>query len=134
MRHGVLRRVDGRHQIHVEHARPVLGGEAVERAGRHAADVVDENVDAAQAFGRLVDEPLAAVLACEIGGDREARDVVPGDFARGLVQPLLAARRQGDVAAFGSQRVRDREADALARARDGGVLTRESEIHDVVCS
>ncbi len=92
MIHGVLRTVDTRHQIDVYDGTPLLGSQARERPGNHAADVVDENVEPTQGLGCSFDELTTTVFAGEIDGD-------PNDFyaqgleARdGLFESLLVAR------------------------------------------
>jgi len=107
--------VDGEQEVQL--SLPVPAGRV---PGEHVgAGVVDPHVEAAQPLARLRDERLAARARTEVGArdDRAAaacRDAV-GDRERGR---LAAAVGHEHGRAGAGERLRDRGADAAARARD----------------
>ena len=52
-----------------------------------------------------------------------------GKLGAGLFQPFRAARGEGDLGALGQQRLRDRQADAAAGARDQHHPALQLQIH-----
>ena len=105
--------------------------EADEIAERRRAVVVDENVEAAVMRGGHGHDRGAIFGAAAIGRQRQRFEAGLGaDFLGSFVQGLFAARGDGELDAFGRQRPRNAEADALARAADDGDLVLEFQVHD----
>ena len=116
-------------EMEVEDVRPVVVGQLVDRvegSGEEVcrvadADVVDEDVDAAEPAQRLVDEELRAIGGGEVDADVEGS---------GGEQLRCDRTRPGDDAgAFGEQGPHDGETDAAATAGDDRGAAVEIEVH-----
>ncbi len=89
-----------------------------------AADVVDEDIEAAEAFERLIDHTLAVGKALQVRGQGEDFSVL----AEGVPQFVddLGAVHRDDLRALFHQSFGDATADALGGAGDEGDLVVES--------
>src|SRR4030095_6221588 len=92
--------------------------------------VVDEDVDAAEAADRGVDDPLDVVGPRQIAGDREhLRPGRAGELPGRLLERRLAARADRHPDAFLDETERDRLADAFAAPGDQRHAPLQAEIH-----
>src|SRR4051812_10831006 len=127
MRDGRTGGADCREEDHLEGPLPVSVGdlEKTVRAGVDAADVVDQQVDAAETRYRLVDERLAADCGREVVQDDEYVAFV-GEIAqfRGAVQCACGDRR-----ALPDEGARDFQPDTPAGSRHDGGLAGEVQVH-----
>ena len=122
---------DRREQLLLKVVMQDLVGELLERRGARGAGVVDQDVDLAEAFHRLV------IGARDIGRDPDVRDHAD-DLAVGLLleggdrllERSLAARDDGNIGAGGGKALRHRKADTLAAAGDDGGTARKTDFHD----
>ena len=122
-----LRAEPGAAQVDVDQARPLLVGELEERHDRLDARVVDEDVEAAELFPRLVDHRLdvGALRDVAFDGDRlAALGLNPFDDVFGRLRAFDVVH--GDVRAFFGEDFGDAAADAAARTSDERFLTFES--------
>ena len=131
-RHGQARGADRREQRLVDRRLPLGVGRAEDVGAAGLADVVDQDVDAAEPFDRARHDQLDAGGGRDVGLHRQhhARAARRGfDFHRGFGQPLFAARAQAHAAAFRHQRAGARQPETAARTGDDRYLVGESEIH-----
>ena len=104
-----------------------LGRRVEERAGHRAADVVDDDVDAAELLRGDVGQAGHRVEVAEVGRHHDRLAAERLDLLGDRVELLLRARRQHDVGAGLGERERRRGADAAARAGHDGHLVVEAE-------
>ena len=123
LRDGGARGAQRREEVHLH--RPgefvVGGGEEAVEADAHAADVVDENVDAAVGF-----DGAAHQLGRRFGCRQVERD---GGDAGDALERRHAPRAGDDLDPLVDERARDGQADALAGAGDDSDLPFELQIH-----
>jgi len=89
-----------------------------------AADVVDEDVDAAEALHGLGHHALGVGVALQVGGQRQQPIGSTREAAQFMDQ--LGAVHRGHPAALFQQPLDDAPADALCRAGDDGDLVVET--------
>src|SRR5690606_25653416 len=94
-----------------------------------AADIVDEDVDAAEPRQRGVDHPLDIGGVADIDRQAERRAASVDDRRHGVVDGPARARRDRDLATLLGQAQRNRAADALTATGDDGDLAGKFEIH-----
>jgi hypothetical protein len=111
-------------EVELDHPVPLLDGGVDDRAEQHHARVVDHDVEPAELSGRPLDGGHRLLAVGDIGLDRQAVDL-----GRERVQPVLAARGEGDRRPVRRERPRGRLADATARARDERDRLPESVAH-----
>ena len=124
--------VDERHQVQVQDRGPGRLIEAVEGAGDHPADIVDEDVQAAEGIDGIIDELLAAVLAGEINQNAGGLHALRFHFLYGLVEAVLVAGRQRHVAPLIGERACDGMTNSLTGTGDRRVLSFKTQIHSSV--
>ena len=94
------------------------------RPGRGAAGVGDSTSSRPNALERRRDHPRRLARNGEVARDSEGVEL------GGLrLQPLRVTRAERERRALGRQLVRDRAAEAAARAADEGDLVAEPEVH-----
>jgi hypothetical protein len=92
-------------------------------AERRRAIVIDEDVDAAVMCDGLGHDLGAIRRVAAVGRQRQRLDAGFGaDLLARLAQDRLTPRGDRELGAFGRERSRDAEADALAGAADNGDL------------
>src|SRR5690606_31258556 len=95
--------VDQALEVHVDHSRVVGQRDVPERADGADADVVDPDVDAAEAFQGAGAEGLHLVRIADVGGHRERCSTGRLAFCGDLAEQLAAARGQHHIGAGGGQ-------------------------------
>ena len=115
---------DGRHEEDLDRMLERLGRDRGRGAGRRAAGVPDEHVDAAERLHGRLDRAL------EILGDRDvAADGERSDAVGLALEQVAPACEHRDVRAFGSEGLGRCEPEPGGRARDEGGAPFQSEIH-----
>src|SRR5208282_812076 len=109
--------------------RPVV--EVHDEAERRSAVVIDEDVDAPEAFERLGNDLLVILGAAHVAQYRDDLGTALLAQALGrLSERRIAPRPEDELGTLARERLRDGEADALAGAADDGQLILKPEIHD----
>jgi hypothetical protein len=116
----------GRH-VEVERARELLLRRLHEALRHRAADVVDDDVDAAELVHRLRGEGLEVRGHGGIALDDERATAELADLGGDRFELVAAARREGDVGAAFGEGEGGRAADAAARAGYESHLVVDSE-------
>src|SRR5262249_19408840 len=113
------------HDVEAPHGVPVLVGELVEADLARDADVVDEDVEAAEGLGRVPDDVLGRSRLGEIGDYGQCR----AGLLACLLRALAVAAAHGDERAFGRELARYLEPDPGRRTGDDADAVVEPEIH-----
>ena len=118
MRHGGARGAYLRHHLDFHVQVPEIVVDLVERDLARAAGVVDHDVQTAEMFGGLVDEPLHVAFLGGIGNDAEDVTALLFQFSDHRVDQFLAARAERHFCTFRHQAPHRRPADAFGAAGD----------------
>ena len=116
-------RAQRREEVQLERGLEVRvgGGQEAVEAQLHAADVVDEHVEAPVALDGVADQLSGALGIDEVHG--EGRDALEP------LQRRHRARAGDDARSLGGQLAGHGEPDPLARAGDDGDFARQLEVH-----
>jgi hypothetical protein len=82
-----------------------------------------------KAPGGVVDPGLQGGPVADIERAPEHLNAAPGQCLAGGLDLGRVARAEGDVTAFGSERLDDRASDAFGAAGDDGAFVGESQVH-----
>ena len=119
MRNDGLDAPDVTHELELERLLPILFRQVQDLAARRGARVVDEDVDPAEAGGRLVHDSLDVVGAREVPRHREhLRPRHLGELLGRRLERRLAACADRQPDPFLGEPARDRLADTLAAPGD----------------
>ena len=131
-RQAQARQPDGRHQVELECALPIVVGEGVEHAGLWPAGVVEDDVDAAERVDGGFDDALQVRRAGHVGSQSDDPSPTCGSplnlAGRGFDR-RLGAGKHDHVGALSGQRARYAFAKPLASRRDDRRPAAQSKIH-----
>ena len=96
---------------------------------RHGAGVGDEDVDAAELAGGLLDPRPERRAVHDVDGGTEGAHAFVLQCGDRLADLIGLAGADGDVGAFGRERVGDGASDAARSAQHDGALLLELQVH-----
>jgi len=125
-----------RHQRQLPGRSPLLVVEVLEAAGRWSAGVVDDDVEPSERLQRAIDQPGEVGRIGGVTGHRKAAGAGAErlDLGHGLVQQLLPAGEEGDVASLAGERDRHRPAHPRRRPAHDRHTPAQTKIHPCLIS